>query len=160
MIAEIMEKTKKELIDELHRINDICEQQKKVIESYTKASKCQNCGEVYYRDYGIDLIVQLDLYKDMFNILADFCNTNILHAIRTIPKTDTELREYIEELREKIKHVETMLVSYFATEEKLCNGKWAYIVKNNNIILDYLGQKEKVKNGYLLNINFNEKQHL
>ena len=53
---------------------------------------------------------------------------------------------------------ETILSSYFTTEEKLCNGKWSYIIKDDNIILNYLGQKEKVKNGYVLNINFNESE--
>lgn len=154
MATDIMTKTKEELINELHRISDICEQQKKTIESYAKASKCQNCGEVYYRDYGIDLTVQLDLYKDMFNILADFCNISILHTIRTIPITETELREYIEELKNKIKHTETILSSYFVTEEQLNTGKWTYNIEDKEIYFKYLGNKDKTNLGYFLHFDW------
>lgn len=158
MATDIMAKTKEELISELHRISDICEQQKKTIESYAKASKCQNCGEVYYRDYGIDLTVQLNLYKDMFNVLTNFCNINILHTIRTIPITDTELREYIEELKNKIKHTETILSSYFVTEEQLNMGKWTYTIKDKEIYFKYLGNKEKTNLGYSLHFDWAEQK--
>lgn len=75
-----------------------------------------------------------------------------------------EIGKRIEQLLNELEKVkdnnltETILNSYFTTEEKLCNGKWAYTIKNNNIILNYLGQKEKVKNGYVLDINFNESE--
>lgn len=159
MAMDIMTKTKEELINELHRISNICEQQKKTIKSYAKASKCQNCGETYYRDYGIDLTVQLDLYKDMFNILADFCNINMLHTIRTIPNTDMELREYLEELKSKIKHTETILSSYFIIEEQLNTGKWAYNIKDKEIYFKYLGSKNKTNLGYSLNFDWAEQTH-
>lgn len=75
-----------------------------------------------------------------------------------------EIGKRIEKLLNELEKVkdnnltETILNSYFTTEEKLCNGKWAYTIKNDNIILNYLGQKEKVKNGYVLDINFNESE--
>ena len=132
MATDIMTKTKEELINELRRISDICEQQKKTIESYAKASKCQNCGEVYYRDYGIDLTVQLDLYKKMFKMIIDYCNKHIFHTIRTTPITDTELIEYLEELNEKVSYYETLSSHYFVLGDKL-QKKYKNITKESAV---------------------------